>query len=83
MNNFEYQQVTDVTAAHHAINTTKNAAFIAGGTNLIDLWKYDLTHPELLVDINRLTGYKSIADKDDGGVRLGALMTNADTAYHH
>jgi xanthine dehydrogenase YagS FAD-binding subunit len=83
MNNFEYLQVTDVATAHQAINTTKNAAFIAGGTNLIDLWKYDLTHPELLVDINGLTGYKSIADKDDGGVRLGALMTNADTAYHH
>ncbi len=55
-------------------------AYIAGGTNLVDLMKYDVERPAKLVDINPLL-LGEIAGLEGGGLRLGALVTNADTAY--
>ena len=60
--------------------TADHAAYLAGGTNLIDLMKENVARPLEVVDINRLP-LAQITDLDDGGVRLGALATNADTAY--
>ena len=54
--------------------------FIAGGTNLLDLMKYDVERPRKLVDINRVS-LAGIEESEGGGLRLGALMTNAQTAY--
>ncbi|RFF42943.1 xanthine dehydrogenase family protein subunit M [Xanthomonas nasturtii] len=54
---------------------------IAGGTNLTDLMKLQVMRPSRLVDINRLP-LDSISTQPDGGLRLGALARNADTAYH-
>ena len=82
MNNFEYIQAGDIGEALNAVSANDKAMFIAGGTNLIDLWKYNLLHPDLLVDVNHLNSNHSIEEKGDGGLRLGALVTNADTAYH-
>lgn len=82
MNNFEYVQPGNVQEAVHAVTANERAMFIAGGTNLIDLWKYNLLHPELLVDVNHMDSNCSITETEDGGVRLGAFVTNADTAYH-
>ena len=55
-------------------------AFIAGGTNLVDLMKYDVERPARLVDINPLP-LAGVTALPDGGLRLGALTTNANTAY--
>ena len=55
--------------------------FIAGGTNLLDLMKENVMQPARLVDINPLA-LSSIEALPDGGLRLGALARNADTAYH-
>jgi xanthine dehydrogenase YagS FAD-binding subunit len=55
--------------------------FIAGGTNLIDLMKENVSRPARLVDITHLP-LNRIAELDNGGLRLGALVTNADTAYN-
>lgn len=82
MNNFEYKHATDAADASGTVAASEGAMFIAGGTNLIDLWKYDLMHPRLLVDINHLHDHKHITELENGGLRLGALVTNADTAYH-
>jgi xanthine dehydrogenase YagS FAD-binding subunit len=57
------------------------AKFIAGGTNLIDLMKENVARPSRLIDITRLA-LNRIEDTEDGGLRLGALVTNADTAYN-
>ncbi|MGV7211404.1 FAD binding domain-containing protein [Oxalobacteraceae bacterium A2-2] len=54
---------------------------VAGGTNLIDLMKENVIRPAHLVDINRLP-LDAIAEQADGGLQLGALARNADTAYH-
>ncbi len=82
MNSFEYLTASNVSEAIQATAGTTDAAYLGGGTNLIDLWKYDLTHPQLLIDVSKLTELKQVTDNADGGLRLGALVTNADTAYH-
>jgi xanthine dehydrogenase YagS FAD-binding subunit len=82
MNNFSYQKVSDAHDALEKVAQSKCANFIAGGTNIIDLWRYDLVHPDMLVDINGIEKCKKIKDDDHGGAFLGALMTNSDTAYH-
>ncbi|MDX3916117.1 MULTISPECIES: FAD binding domain-containing protein [Olivibacter] len=82
MNNFAFLRAENADDAVRAVNANTHAAFIAGGTNLIDIWKYNLRHPELLVDINHLPDCSAITKTVDGGMRLGALVTNADTAYH-
>ena len=57
------------------------ARFLAGGTNLIDLMKENLVRPAKLVDINALP-FNYIEETENGGLMLGALARNADTAYH-
>ena len=81
MNDFDYVKATGVEEAVAQGKGTRNN-FLGGGTNLIDLWKYDLAHPEKLVDLNGIDELKQITELPDGGLRLGALVTNNATAYH-
>jgi xanthine dehydrogenase YagS FAD-binding subunit len=57
-----------------------DAAFVAGGTTLIDLMRLEVMQPRRLIDLHALP----LADIEDtgGGVRLGALARNSDAAYH-
>ena len=80
MNNFSYARATEVSDAINEIAESETAKFIAGGTNLIDLMKENVARPSKLVDINRLP-LASIEENEIGGLRLGALCTNAGTAY--
>ncbi len=59
---------------------TPGARFIAGGTNLLDLMKLQIETPEALIDISRL----DLAEvrEQDGGLLIGATVTNADLAAH-
>lgn len=82
MNDFNYRRAGSVGEAVEAIAADDGSNLIAGGTNLLDLWKYDLTHPRELIDINGLTDLRTITELPDGGLRLGALATNNATAYH-
>ncbi|WP_019988108.1 FAD binding domain-containing protein [Rudanella lutea] len=82
MKPFQYLRPTGVDAAVRDLTAQPDAAkFIAGGTNLIDLMKEQVEQPTTLVDINRLP-LATVEELADGGLRLGALVTNADTAYH-
>ena len=82
MNNFSYQKATDINDAIFSINENHENKIIAGGTNLIDLMKYFVTEADKLIDINKISGIDELNELPDGGIRLGASMTNADTAYH-
>lgn len=55
--------------------------FIAGGTNIVDLMKEGVEQPSQLVDIQRLP-LSTIQANKSGGVSLGALAKNTDTANH-
>ena len=81
MNSFSYTRAQDIGGAVSEIVADSTAKFIAGGTNLLDLMKYNVSRPAHLVDITRLP-LNTIEETPDGGLRLGALVTNADTAYH-
>src|SRR3984885_16002076 len=81
MQPFEYRRVTDAQVAISAVASAPTARFLAGGTNLIDLMKQHVESPPRLVDITRVDLAK-IEELPDGGLRLGALARNADTADH-
>ena len=81
MNPFSYTRAADVATAVREVAADGAAKFIAGGTNLIDLMKENVERPARLIDINRLP-LAEIQPRDDGGLRLGALVTNTDVAYH-
>jgi xanthine dehydrogenase YagS FAD-binding subunit len=81
MRSFTYSRADDVAGAVRAFAAEPAAQFIAGGTNLLDLIKEDVVRPAHLIDINPLP-LAAIEDLPDGGLRLGALATNAGTAYH-
>jgi xanthine dehydrogenase YagS FAD-binding subunit len=79
MNRFDYVRAGTVAEAVQAFGD--GARFIAGGTNLIDLMKYEVEKPGRLIDITRLP-LDQIEDQG-GGLRIGALATNAKVAYDH
>src|SRR5882762_3183873 len=81
MINFQYARATDVADALRLIAADPTAKFIAGGTNLIDLMKYDVERPLRLIDITRLP-LRTVEETADRGVRIGALVPNSDLAYH-
>ncbi|MET0721655.1 MAG: FAD binding domain-containing protein, partial [Tardiphaga sp.] len=81
MNNFQYARAADVADAVAQIAADPAAKFIAGGTNLIDLMKYDVERPARLIDITHLP-LKSVEQTASGGLRIGALVPNSDLAYH-
>ncbi|HWE51130.1 MAG TPA: FAD binding domain-containing protein, partial [Bryobacteraceae bacterium] len=79
MNPFQYRRAADITAAIQAVSP--RSKLLAGGTNLIDLMKNGVEKPAELVDINRLA-VSAIELQPDGGLRIGALARNSDTANH-
>jgi len=81
VNSFTYMRAADVSDAVQAIATDHTAKFIAGGTNLLDLMKENVERPSRLIDITHLP-LAEIEARADGGLRLGALATNTDVAYH-
>ena len=79
MNRYGYVRAETVQDAVAAL-AGDNAYALAGGTNLVDLMKYEVEKPSTLVDITRLP-LNTITETDGGGLMLGALTPNADTAY--
>jgi xanthine dehydrogenase YagS FAD-binding subunit len=80
MNRFEYARPATLAEAV-AAGAVPGASFLAAGTNLMDLMKGGVMRPGHLVDITRLPGLDRIEHLADGGVRIGALVRNADLAY--
>lgn len=79
MRAFTYQRATQPVDAATMVGKTPNAKFIAGGTNLLDLMKLEIETPVALIDVNHL-GLNKIEATQDGGLRIGALVTNTDLA---
>lgn len=85
MRGFDYVRATSLEEALRALARRDRGAepsqqIIAGGTNLVDLMRADVLRPSVVVDVTRLP-LQEIHNLPDGGLRLGALATNADTAY--
>jgi xanthine dehydrogenase YagS FAD-binding subunit len=80
MRPIRYLRVTEADAAVAAVRANADAAFLAGGTSLIDLMKLDVLKPAELVDVNALPFGKIEVTRD--GVQIGAMVRNSDLAYH-
>lgn len=78
MRPFTYTRVATVDEAIKAIGQSPDARFIGGGTNLLDLMKMGVEQPSHLVDITRLP--LTAIEERDGGVRIGADVSNTDAA---
>ncbi len=79
MNLFDYVRPVSVAEAIAAASEP-GAAYLAAGTNLLDLMKAGAARPARLVDITRLPGLDRIETLPEGGVRIGAMVRNADLA---
>jgi xanthine dehydrogenase YagS FAD-binding subunit len=80
MKSFDYVRPASVSDAVAAASAP-GAVYLAAGTNLLDLMKGGVSRPERLVDVTRLPGLDRIEPLADGGVRIGALVRNADLAH--
>ena len=80
MKMFDYVRPATVEDAVAAASQP-GAAYLAAGTNLLDLMKGGIARPNRLVDITHLADLDRIEDLSDGIVRIGALVRNADLAH--
>lgn len=78
---FEYRRATSARDAVDALSGEPGAAFLGGGTNLVDHMKLGIAAPELLVDVSGLP-LDGIEETGDGGLRVGAAARNSDVAAH-
>lgn len=79
MNPFRYERARDASTAVAMLAQVPTAAFLGGGTNLVDLMKLGVAQPDLLVDVAKLP-YDRIELLPDGGLRIGATMRNSELA---
>ncbi|MES2355634.1 MAG: xanthine dehydrogenase family protein subunit M [Pseudomonadota bacterium] len=80
MNPFSYQRANSAEEAVH-LAEVPGAMFIGGGTNLLDLIKGGVEHPQHLIDVSRLK-MADVSELPDGSVRIGAMARNSDVANH-
>lgn len=79
MRPFSLARAADLPTAQRAALT--GAALIAGGTNLLDLMKLQIATPDVLIDLGPIAGLDRITPMGQG-LRIGALVRNADLAAH-
>lgn len=80
MNSFSYSSAASIQQALTEHSQNRNAAYLGGGTNLLDNWKLGVEQPDHLVDV-RHVGFNKIEALPDGGLRIGAAVTNTALAY--
>jgi len=73
---FDFERGTDAGQAIRLVAERPGAAFLGGGTNLVDHMKLGIAAPDLLVDVTRLP-FDAITELDDGSVRIGAAVRNS------
>ena len=79
MNPFSYSRAGDVAEALRLAGPP-SAAYLGGGTNLVDLMRETIERPNTLVDVTGLS--TSITDTDGGGLLIGAGVRNTALAEH-
>lgn len=81
MNRFDFIRPASLEDAVEAAKAP-GSAYLAAGTNLLDLMKIGVARPDRLIDITRLPGLDQVEWLGDRGVRIGAMVRNADLAYN-
>jgi xanthine dehydrogenase YagS FAD-binding subunit len=80
MRSFAYERAVYSAGAVAAVSASPDAAYLAGGTNLVDLMKLGVASPRTLVDITRLP--LGEIESRGGGLLIGAGVRNSDLAAH-
>jgi xanthine dehydrogenase YagS FAD-binding subunit len=80
MRPFKFTNASDAVTATRAVSANKEAKFIAGGTNLLDLMKEGVENPAELVDVSRLN--MGQIKSTSTGLSIGSLAKNTETANH-
>jgi xanthine dehydrogenase YagS FAD-binding subunit len=80
MNRFDFIRPTSIAEAIAAASVP-GSAYLAAGTNQLDLMKIGVSRPDRLIDISRLPDLDRVDWLEDGSVRIGTLVRNADLAY--
>ncbi|BCB79711.1 xanthine dehydrogenase family protein subunit M [Phytohabitans flavus] len=70
-----------VAEAVRLVAADRDARFLGGGTNLVDLMRLGVERPGLLVDVSGLP-LDQVTETPDGGVYIGAMVRNSDVAAH-
>ncbi|HEY5106781.1 MAG TPA: xanthine dehydrogenase family protein subunit M [Caulobacteraceae bacterium] len=81
MKPFRYVRATSAADASRLAGESPGARFLAGGTNLLDLMKLEIEHPDLIIDLRDLP-MADIEETADCGLRIGALATASAVAAH-
>lgn len=81
MKSFSYLRPADVQSAVDAFVAGPNAAYLAGGTNLVDLMREGIEAPDTVVDVTALP-LTEIEELPSGGLRIGAVVRNSRLAAH-
>ncbi|MEG8280399.1 FAD binding domain-containing protein [Streptomyces sp. AHA2] len=81
MREFGYHRAYDVPGAVALLDGDTDARFLGGGTNLVDLMKTGVERPTRLVDVRELP-LDRVESTPEGGLRIGATVTNSDLAAH-
>lgn len=80
MKDFSYSRVDTAPEALRLVSTLKNAKFLGGGTNLVDLMRENVEDPDALIDVTHLD--PGITESTNGSVSIGAAARNTAVANH-
>ena len=80
MKQFDYVQPKTMDEA--LASWEPGAAWLGGGTNLVDLMKLGVAQPQRVIDLTRISDLGKITFQLDGSVRIGAMVSNAALARH-
>jgi xanthine dehydrogenase YagS FAD-binding subunit len=81
MRAFSYEKPANPSEAAARAAEVDGAKFLAGGTNLLDLMKHEIEAPAHVIDVNGL-GLDEVTETEDGGLRIGTLVTNTALSAH-
>jgi xanthine dehydrogenase YagS FAD-binding subunit len=77
---FRFERVDDAERAVALLSDEPEARYLGGGTNLVDLMRLGVETPGVLIDVTRLGGHDRIEETDEGGLRIGAAVSNSELA---
>ncbi len=80
MRPFRFERAADAERAVALLDGEPEARYLGGGTNLVDLMRLGVETPGILVDVTRLANHDRIEDTDEGGLRIGAAVSNSELA---
>jgi xanthine dehydrogenase YagS FAD-binding subunit len=79
MRPFTFVRPSVADEAVRAVAGDPEAVFLAGGTNLVDHLRLGVARPALVVDVRTATS-REVTGARDGGLRIGAAVTNSELA---